>query len=62
MNCCDAPTAMLAVAGVTTMAVIFFPGPTLKPPHPRLNRDTASTKVKRAQLDTATLEALFIEK
>jgi hypothetical protein len=52
---------MLAVAGVTTMAIIVFPLPTLKPPHPKLSRDTASRSVKRAQLDTTTLEALIIE-
>jgi hypothetical protein len=51
---------MVAVAGVTAMAVIVFPGPTLTPPHPRLNKDTASRSVKSAQLDKTTLEAFII--
>jgi hypothetical protein len=51
---------MLAVAGVTAMAVIVFPVPTLETPHPRLNKDTESRSVKRAELDRATLEAFII--
>jgi hypothetical protein len=52
---------MLAVAGVTAMAVNFFPAPTLMPPHPRLNKDTESRSVKRAKLDRTALAAFIIK-
>jgi hypothetical protein len=53
---------MLAVAGVTAMAVIVFPALPPKPPHPRLNKDTESRTVKRTHLERATLEVFIIGK
>ena len=57
MNGCDAPDAMLAVAGVTAMAVIVFPEATLDEPlHPTLIITSENSNMERAETDRVILE------
>ena len=57
VSCCVAPTAILAVAGITVMAVIVFPVPTPdEPPHPTLMTTSENSNMERAETDRVILE------